>query len=40
MDLVEENPDIWTAEFRQELTDTMAEAVNLEKEFIMELPAS
>ena len=36
MDLVEENPDIWTAEFRQELTDTMAEAVKLEKEFIMD----
>jgi len=36
MDLVEENPDIWTAEFRQELTDTMVEAVNLEKEFIMD----
>ncbi len=36
MDLVEENPDIWTAEFRQELTDTMVEAVKLEKEFIMD----
>ena len=36
MDLVEENPDIWTTEFRQELTDTMAEAVKLEKDFIMD----
>lgn len=36
MDLVEENPDIWTAEFRQELTDTMVKAVKLEKAFIMD----
>lgn len=36
MDLVEENPDIWTTEFRQELTDTMVEAVKLEKDFIMD----
>ncbi len=34
MDLVEENPDIWTAEFRQELVDLMVEAVTLEKNFI------
>lgn len=34
MDLIDENPDIWTSEFRQELIDTMKEAVNLEKEFI------
>lgn len=34
MDLVSENPDVWTADFRQELTDLMAEAVRLEKEFI------
>ena len=34
MDLVEENRDIWTPEFRQELTDLMVEAVDLEKEFI------
>jgi len=34
MDLVEENRDIWTPEFRQELTDLMVEAVNLEKDFI------
>jgi ribonucleoside-diphosphate reductase beta chain len=32
--LVDENPDIWTAEFKQELTDLMKEAVELEKEFI------
>ena len=36
MDLVEENPDIWTTEFRQELTDTMVSAVKLEKDFIMD----
>ena len=34
MDLVEENPDLWTAEFRTELTEIMREAVRLEKEFI------
>ncbi|MCS7008861.1 MAG: ribonucleotide-diphosphate reductase subunit beta, partial [Chthoniobacterales bacterium] len=34
MDLVQENPDVWTPEFRQELRQTMAEAVRLEKEFI------
>ncbi len=34
MDLVEENPDIWTQSFRDELTQLMVEAVNLEKEFI------
>lgn len=40
-DLVEENGEIWTDEFRQELTDTMAEAVSLEKEFINDcLPVS
>jgi ribonucleoside-diphosphate reductase beta chain len=32
--LIEENPEIWTAEFRQELVDLMKEAVALEKEFI------
>lgn len=36
MDLVEENPDIWTEAFRKELTDTMAEAVALEKAFIQD----
>ena len=34
MDLVEENRDIWTTEFKAELRETMAEAVQLEKEFI------
>ena len=34
MDLVEENREIWTAEFKEELRQTMAEAVQLEKEFI------
>ncbi|MEO6847634.1 MAG: ribonucleotide-diphosphate reductase subunit beta [Chthoniobacterales bacterium] len=34
MDLIEENQDIWTAEFRQDLRATMAEAVRLEKDFI------
>jgi ribonucleoside-diphosphate reductase beta chain len=34
MDLVEENRDIWTAEFKEELRETMREAVTLEKDFI------
>jgi len=34
MDLIEENPEIWTEEFRHELTDLMREAVDLEKAFI------
>ena len=34
MDLVEENPEIWTPEFKEDLRDTMREAVQLEKEFI------
>ena len=34
MALKDENPDIWTAEFRQELRDIMAEAKELEKAFI------
>ena len=34
MDMVEENPDIWTSEFREDLRSLMAEAVALEKEFI------
>ena len=33
-DLVEENEDVWTESFRQELRDLMAEAVSLEKAFI------
>ncbi|MEZ5328740.1 MAG: ribonucleotide-diphosphate reductase subunit beta [Verrucomicrobiales bacterium] len=34
MDLVEENQEIWTPEFREDLRQTMAEAVQLEKEFV------
>lgn len=34
MDLVEENREIWTVDFREELRAIMAEAVRLEKEFI------
>ncbi|MBV6501820.1 MAG: Ribonucleoside-diphosphate reductase subunit beta [Prosthecobacter sp.] len=34
MDLVEENPDIWTPDFREELVGLMREAITLEKEFI------
>ena len=34
MELVDENPDIWTPEFREELRDLMREAIALEKEFI------
>ncbi len=34
MDLVEENPDIWTPAFKEELRATMREAVQLEKDFI------
>ena len=34
MDLVEENREIWTGEFKEELRATMAEAVQLEKDFI------
>jgi len=41
MDLVEENPDIWTEDFRQELIDLMRQAVDLEKQFIQDcLPTS
>jgi len=36
MDLVEENPDVWTSEFREDLRSLMAEAVELEKEFIQD----
>jgi len=32
--LVEENPDVWTQEYKNQLTDLMKEAVALEKEFI------
>jgi ribonucleoside-diphosphate reductase beta chain len=34
MDLVDENRAIWTAEFKEQLRQTMAEAISLEKEFI------
>jgi ribonucleoside-diphosphate reductase beta chain len=34
MDLIDENPDIWTEEFREDLRATMAEGIRLEKEFI------
>lgn len=34
VEMIEENPDIWTEEFRMELVDTMKEAVALEKAFI------
>ena len=34
MDLIEENREIWTGEFKEELRATMLEAVTLEKEFI------
>ena len=34
MDLVDENPDIWTDEFREDLRNTMAEGIRLEKKFI------
>ncbi|WP_221032836.1 ribonucleotide-diphosphate reductase subunit beta [Actomonas aquatica] len=34
MDLIEENREIWTTEFKEELRETMREAVTLEKEFI------
>ena len=34
MDLIEENPDVWTADFKEELRDLMREAISLEKDFI------
>ena len=34
MDLVEENRDIWTPEFKEELRSVMKEAITLEKDFI------
>tara|TARA_R110002096_G_scaffold24760_13_gene77980 strand:- start:1717 stop:2802 length:1086 start_codon:yes stop_codon:yes gene_type:complete len=36
MDLIEENPEIWTPDFQRELTELMIEAVNLEKDFIQD----
>lgn len=34
--LIEENPDIWTEKFREELIDFMREGVDLEKEFVLD----
>jgi ribonucleoside-diphosphate reductase beta chain len=34
MDLIEENKEIWTDDFREELRDLMREGITLEKEFI------
>jgi len=34
VELIRENPDVWTGEFQQELVNLMREAVQLEKEFI------
>src|SRR5579871_3032901 len=34
--LIEENPDLWTEEFRQELVDFMREGVELEKQFVLD----
>ncbi len=33
-DLIDENPEIWTDELREELRSTMSEAISLEKQFI------
>ncbi len=41
MDLVDENPDVWTSEFREDLRSTMREGIELEKAFIRDcLPVS
>jgi ribonucleoside-diphosphate reductase beta chain len=34
MDLVEENREIWTPEFKEELRQTLSEGISLEKDFI------
>jgi ribonucleoside-diphosphate reductase beta chain len=34
--LIEENPDIWTHDFRQDLVEFMREGVQLEKEFVLD----
>lgn len=34
--LIEENPDLWTEHFREELVEFMREGVALEKEFVMD----
>lgn len=36
LDLVDENPDIWTDAFQNELVELMKDAVRLEKEFILD----
>jgi len=35
-ELIKENPDVWTEEFRQELIQFMREGVQLEKEFVVD----
>jgi ribonucleoside-diphosphate reductase beta chain len=35
-ELIKENPDVWTEEFRQELIEFMREGVQLEKEFVVD----
>ncbi len=41
MDLIDENPDIWTEDFKQDLRGTMKEGIELEKKFIRDcLPVS
>jgi ribonucleoside-diphosphate reductase beta chain len=35
-ELIKENPDVWTDEFRQELIQFMREGVQLEKEFVVD----
>lgn len=39
-EMINENPDIWTDSFKEELTDCMIEAVNLEKDLIAALPVA
>lgn len=40
-ELVQENPDVWTPEFKEDLRETMRAGVALEKEFILDcLPVS
>ncbi|NWK57517.1 ribonucleotide-diphosphate reductase subunit beta [Verrucomicrobiaceae bacterium N1E253] len=39
-EMVEENPDLWTAEFKDELAAHMKDAVKLEQELIASLPIS
>jgi ribonucleoside-diphosphate reductase beta chain len=41
MDLINENPDIWTEAFKEDLRDTMKDGITLEKQFIRDcLPVS